>query len=93
MVSILIIRLQVGRLLYKIVQTEIILVFPNYSLQSETLGAYKVFILRSTSLKLGLLNRKLYVDFKNPITNESVECRHLFSVFLDTLFPLADRMG
>ena len=47
---------------------------------------------KSTSLKLGLLNRKLNVDFKsglnleNPITNYPVECRPLFHVFIETLY-------
>ena len=42
------------------------------------LGAFKTVIFRSTSLKMGSLNQKLYVDFKNgfnlenPITSESV---------------------
>ena len=55
--------------LYKIVQTEIILFLPNYLLQLETSGAYKIFIFKSG----------WYVDFKNglnlenPITNESVD--------------------
>ena len=52
-----------------------------YSLQVqlETLGAFKIVISRSTSLKLNLLKRKLYVDIKNglypgnPIGNESVD--------------------
>ena len=63
--------------LYKIVQTEIILFISNYSLQFETSGAYKIVIFVSTSLKSGLFNRKLYVNFKNClnlenlITNES----------------------
>ena len=35
-----------------------------YSFQLETLGVFKNAIFRSTSLKLGLLNRKLYVDFE-----------------------------
>ena len=49
-----------------------------YSLQMETLGAFKIVIFRSTSLKLDSLNRKLYVDFnnglvfENPITTKSV---------------------
>ena len=48
------------------------------SLQLETLGAYKIVISRSKSLKLNSLHRKLYVDFKNglnlenPITSKSV---------------------
>ena len=50
-----------------------------YSLQGqlETLGAFKIVIFRSTSLKLNLLKQNLYVDFKNglnpenPITNDS----------------------
>ena len=48
---------------------------PNYSLQLETSGAYKIFIFRSKSL----IKSGLYVDFKNglnlenPITNESVD--------------------
>ena len=56
-------------------------------LQLETLGAYKIVIFRSTSLKLGLLIRKLYVNFKNglnlenPITNESVDP---YSPFFET---------
>ena len=58
-------------------QTQIILFLPNYSLQLDTIGAYKIVIFRSTSIQLGLLNRKLYVDFKNglenPITSESVD--------------------
>ena len=70
--------------------TDIILFLPKYSLQLETSGAYK--IVKSTSLKLGLLNRKLNVDFKsglnleNPITNSPVECRPLFHVFIETLY-------
>ena len=51
-----------------------------YSIWLETLGAFKVVIFRSTSLKLDTLNRKLYLNFKNvlnlenPITtNESVD--------------------
>ena len=60
-----------------------------YSLLLETLGAFKIVIFRSTSLKLGSLNWKLYVDFKtgfnlkNPITNESLDYH-----FLDTLYVL-----
>ena len=56
MVSILKIRLQAIPL-NKIVQTEMILFLQNYSLQLETLGAFKI-----VSQKLGFLNRKLYVD-------------------------------
>ena len=45
-------------------QTEIILILPYYSLQVETLEAYRIVILRSTSLTLGLLTQKLYVDYE-----------------------------
>ena len=51
--------LKICRPLYKIVETEIILFLPNYSLQLENLGDYKI-----VSLKMNLLNWKLYVDFK-----------------------------
>ena len=83
MVLILKIRLQAS-LIYKIVQTEVILFLPNYSFQLETLEAFKIVVKRSTSLKLELLNRKLYVDlknglnFENLITNESVNPYSLF---------------
>ena len=35
-----------------------------YSLQLKTLGAFKIFIFRSTSLKFDSLNWKLYLNFK-----------------------------
>ena len=50
-----------------------------YSLQLETLEAYKIIIFRFTSLKFGSFNLKLYVDFliglnlENPITQECVD--------------------
>ena len=65
-------------------QTEIVLFLQNYSLQLKTLEVFKIVIFKFTSLKLGLLNRKLYIDFKtglnleNPITNEAVDPYSLF---------------
>ena len=53
--------------------------YPIYSLQVETLEAYKILIFRFTSLKFGSFNLKLYVDFfiglnlENPITQECVD--------------------
>ena len=52
-------------------QTEIILFLPNYLLQLETLGACKIDIFRSTSVKLDSLNLKLHVDFKNGLNLEN----------------------
>ena len=63
-------------------QTEIILFFTKLLTPVGNFRSLKIVILRSTSLKLGLLIRKLYVDFKNPITNESVDPFSPF--FLDT---------
>ena len=48
--------------LIKIVQTEIILFLPNYSLQLETLGAYKIVILRSTP-KIRLIESEIVNSF------------------------------
>ena len=59
-------------------QTEIIFYFLFRS-RLKNLEAHKIVIFRSTSLKLSLLIRKLYVDLKsglnlgNSITNESVD--------------------
>ena len=56
---------------------------------NEGVGAYKIVILNPTSLKMGSLNRKFYVniknglDLENPVTNESVGP---YSRFLDTLY-------
>ena len=58
---------------------EIIFFYQIYSLQLETIGAFKIIVLRSTSLNLGSSNLKLYADFKiglnreNPVTVESVD--------------------
>ena len=54
-------------------------------LSLETLGAYKIVIFRSIRIKLGSLNRKLYVDLKiglklDPIKN-AVSSGPLFPVF------------
>ena len=71
------------------VQTGIILIFTKLFTQIGNLRSLEIVIFRSTSLKLGLLNRNLYVDFKNgpnlenPITNESVDP---YFPFLDTLY-------
>ena len=49
------------------------------SLKLKTLEAYKIVIFKSTSLKLGVLIRKLYVYIKkcinleNPISSKSVD--------------------
>ena len=71
------------------VQTEIIFYLRNYSFQLKTLEVYQIFIFKFKSLKSGLLNRKLYVDFKNGLNFEKSDykrvCRPIFPVFLDTL--------
>ena len=60
MVLILKTRLQASLwILKKIMQMEIILFLPNFLLLLETLGVYKIVVFRSTSLTLGLLNRKM----------------------------------
>ena len=42
-----------------------------FSLQLETLGVYLIVFFLSTSLKLGSLNQKLYVDIKNGLNLEN----------------------
>ena len=68
-----------------------VLPLPTSVLEGGIVGGWKIVIFRSSILNLGLLNRKLYVDFKiglnleNPIANKSVD--HYSSVFLgDTLY-------
>ena len=64
-----------------------VLPLPTSVLEGGIAGGWKIVIFRSSILNLGLLNRKLYVDFKiglnlkNPITNKSVQCTPLFFSF------------
>ena len=50
-------------------------------LSLETLGAYKIVIFKSTSIKLGSLNRKLYVDLKIGLNLDPISRGPLFPVF------------
>ena len=50
-------------------------------LSLETLGAYKIVIFKPTSIKLGSLNRKLYVDLKIGLNLDPISRGPLFPVF------------
>ena len=58
-----------------------------YSLQLEALETYLIGFFKSTSLKLGSLNQKLYVDIKNGLNLENpVHFYHGLGNFLFRLY-------